>query len=103
MVRCKAEQRNVLQCGREPPRRFLRTYAPLYGVFATGGVLALLDTVARGRSLYSLLGAYRATEALSARLSRLLDRFDLKTRLKKLIRARAIARASDGQSPEAQS
>ncbi len=50
-----------------------------------------------------LLGAYRATEALSARLSQLLDRFDLKTRLKKLIRARAIARASDGQSPEAQS
>jgi hypothetical protein len=45
---------------RQAPRRFLRTYAPLYGVFAAGAAVALLDTVARGRSVYSLLGAYRA-------------------------------------------
>ena len=45
---------------RQAPRRFLRTYAPLYGIFAAGAVVALLDTVARGRSVYSLLGAYRA-------------------------------------------
>jgi Dolichyl-phosphate-mannose-protein mannosyltransferase len=45
---------------RQPPRRFLRTYAPLYGIFTGGVVLALLDTIARGRSIYSLLGAYRA-------------------------------------------
>src|SRR5207248_7813431 len=40
--------------------RMLRPYATLYGVLAAGAVAALLDTVARGRSIYSLLGAYRA-------------------------------------------
>ena len=45
---------------RDSPRRFLRRYAPLYAIFAVGVVVALLDTVARGRSIYSLLGAYRA-------------------------------------------
>jgi hypothetical protein len=45
---------------RESPRRFLRAYATLYGILAGGVAIALLDTVARGRSVYSLLGAYRA-------------------------------------------
>ncbi len=38
------------------PRRF----ATLYGLTAVGAVLALVGTVARGRSPLSLLGAYRA-------------------------------------------
>jgi hypothetical protein len=40
--------------------RALRRYATLYGLTAVGAVLALLTTVARGRSPLSLLGAYRA-------------------------------------------
>jgi hypothetical protein len=40
--------------------RALRSYATLYGILAAGAVLALVGTVARGRSVYSLLGAYRA-------------------------------------------
>jgi hypothetical protein len=54
---------------RTGPRRFLRTYATLYGIFAAGVVLALLDTVARGRSIYSLLGAYRAATTESYTVS----------------------------------
>lgn len=42
---------------RAVPRRF----AALYGLTAVGAVVALLGTVARGRSPLSLLGAYRAT------------------------------------------
>src|SRR5439155_4830197 len=32
----------------------------LYGILAVAAAVALLDTAARGRSVYSLLGAYRA-------------------------------------------
>ncbi len=45
--------------------RALRPFATLYGILVAGGVLALLDTVARGRSIYSLLGAYRAATSSS--------------------------------------
>ena len=38
----------------------LRRYAPLYGIAAGLAVLALVGTVARGRSPLELLGAYRA-------------------------------------------
>ncbi|MEJ0071442.1 MAG: GNAT family N-acetyltransferase [Pseudomonadota bacterium] len=48
----------------------------------------------RGPRSALLLGAYRATEAASVGLSRLLDRYDLKTRLKKLVRGRAVAPAN---------
>jgi len=41
------------------PRR-LRSFAVLYGVVAGGVLLALVATLARGRSPLSLLGAYRA-------------------------------------------
>jgi hypothetical protein len=41
------------------PRR-LRSFTTLYGIVGIGVVLALLGTVARGRPLSSLLGAYRA-------------------------------------------
>jgi hypothetical protein len=58
---------------RQAPRRFLRTYAPLYGIFAAGIVLALLGTVARGRSIYSLLGAYRAATTESYTVSNVAD------------------------------
>jgi hypothetical protein len=47
-----------------------------------------------------LLGGYRACEAVSAGAARLLDRYDLKARLKKLVRGRAIARAAGEQLPE---
>ena len=40
--------------------RALRPFITLYGILAAGAFAALLDTVARGRSVYSLLGAYRA-------------------------------------------
>src|SRR5581483_10735796 len=40
--------------------RALRPFTTLYGILAAAAVAALLDTVARGRSIYSLLGAYRA-------------------------------------------
>jgi hypothetical protein len=40
--------------------RTLRSFATLYSILAAAGAVALLDTVARGRSIYSLLGAYRA-------------------------------------------
>jgi dolichyl-phosphate-mannose-protein mannosyltransferase len=51
-------------------RRGVRTlgrYATLYGILGAGAAVALLGTVARGRSVYSLLGAYRAatTESYS--------------------------------------
>ncbi len=38
----------------------LRRYVPLYAIVGAGVVLALLGTLARGRSPLSLLGAYRA-------------------------------------------
>jgi hypothetical protein len=41
-------------------RRTLRPFAFLYGLIAAGTVVALLATVARGRSPSELLGAYRA-------------------------------------------
>ena len=41
-------------------RRGLRPFATLYGILAAGGALVLLGTVARGRSVGSLLGAYQA-------------------------------------------
>jgi hypothetical protein len=41
-------------------RTRLRRFAPLYALVGAGVVLALLATVARGRSPLSLLGAYRA-------------------------------------------
>jgi hypothetical protein len=40
--------------------RTLRPFATLYAILAGAVAVALLDTVARGRSVYSLLGAYRA-------------------------------------------
>jgi hypothetical protein len=40
--------------------RGLRPWATLYAILAGGAVLAVLGTVARGRSLTTLLGAYRA-------------------------------------------
>jgi hypothetical protein len=40
--------------------RALKAFGPLYVILAVAAAVALLDTVARGRSLYSLLGAYRA-------------------------------------------
>jgi hypothetical protein len=40
--------------------RGLRPFVTLYGILAGGAVLALLGTVARGRSPLALLGAYRA-------------------------------------------
>ena len=40
--------------------RRLRPFATLYGIFGGAVVLALLATVARGRSPLTLLGAYRA-------------------------------------------
>ena len=40
--------------------RALRPFAALYGLLAAGGTAAVLATVARGRSPFSLLGAYRA-------------------------------------------
>jgi hypothetical protein len=48
--------------------RGLRPWATLYAILAGGAVLAVLGTVARGRSLTTLLGAYRAatTEHYSA-------------------------------------
>ncbi len=41
-------------------RRGLRPFATLYGILAGGAALALLATLARGRSPLELLGAYRA-------------------------------------------
>jgi hypothetical protein len=41
-------------------RARLRRYTPLYGLAGAAAALALLSTVARGRSPLSLLGAYRA-------------------------------------------
>jgi CelD/BcsL family acetyltransferase involved in cellulose biosynthesis len=41
----------------------------------------------------ALLGGYRATERVGAGLSQVLARYDLKARLKKLVRGRAVARA----------
>jgi hypothetical protein len=41
-------------------RRRLRPFLPLYGAVGAGAALALLSTVARGRSPFALLGAYRA-------------------------------------------
>jgi hypothetical protein len=46
------------------PRR-LRSYLTLYGIVAAGVVVALLGTVARGRSPLTLLGAYRAATTSS--------------------------------------
>jgi hypothetical protein len=40
--------------------RTLRPFATLYSILGAAAGIALLDTVARGRSVYSLLGAYRA-------------------------------------------
>ena len=40
--------------------RVLRPFVTLYGILGAAAAAALLDTVARGRSIYSLLGAYRA-------------------------------------------
>src|SRR5262249_53438634 len=40
--------------------RGLRPWATLYGILAGGALLAVLGTVARGRSPLELLGAYRA-------------------------------------------
>jgi hypothetical protein len=44
-------------------RERLRRYVPLYAIVGAGVVLALLGTLARGRSPLSLLGAYRAATA----------------------------------------
>src|SRR5581483_6307536 len=45
--------------------RALRPFTTLYGILAAAALAALLDTVARGRSIYSLLGAYRAATSRS--------------------------------------
>jgi Dolichyl-phosphate-mannose-protein mannosyltransferase len=44
----------------ERRRRVLRPFVPLYGLLAGAALVALLATVARGRSPFELLGAYRA-------------------------------------------
>ncbi len=41
-------------------RKRMRAFAPLYAILVGGALLALLATVARGRSPLTLLGAYRA-------------------------------------------
>src|SRR5439155_1393423 len=48
--------------------RSLRAFGTLYGILAAAAAVALLATVARGHSVYSLLGAYRAatTETYTA-------------------------------------
>ena len=45
---------------REPLRRGLRRFFPTYAVVGAGAVVALVATVARGRSVFTLLGAYHA-------------------------------------------
>jgi hypothetical protein len=52
--------------------RSLRAYWPLYGALAGGALLALLDTVARGRSVTTLLGAYKAATSGSYSFSEVL-------------------------------
>jgi CelD/BcsL family acetyltransferase involved in cellulose biosynthesis len=47
----------------------------------------------------ALLGGYRATETVSAGLSHVLERYDLKARLKKLVRGHAVARAGTEVPP----
>jgi len=47
----------------------------------------------------ALIGGHRATEAVGAGLSRVLERYDLKARLKKLVRGRAVARAEKEAPP----
>jgi hypothetical protein len=51
----------------------LRRFVTLYALLAGGAVLALLATVARGRSVYSLLGAYRAATDEEYSLRSVLD------------------------------
>jgi Dolichyl-phosphate-mannose-protein mannosyltransferase len=53
----------ILLAAFERRLRSLRAYWPLYGTLVGGGLLALLDTVARGRSVTTLLGAYKAATA----------------------------------------
>jgi CelD/BcsL family acetyltransferase involved in cellulose biosynthesis len=56
----------------------------------------------RGLRSTLLLGAYRAIETGSAALSRLLERYDLKTRLKKLVRGRAVGHAAGEAARESE-
>jgi Dolichyl-phosphate-mannose-protein mannosyltransferase len=46
-------------------RKAFRPYLTLYGVVAAGALLAILGTIARGRSPLTLLGAYRAATSSS--------------------------------------
>ncbi len=56
-------------------RRGLRPFATLYGLLAGGVALAVLVTVARGRSPLSLLGAYRAATSSTYTVSGVLHFF----------------------------
>jgi CelD/BcsL family acetyltransferase involved in cellulose biosynthesis len=56
----------------------------------------------RGLRSALLLGGYRATETGSAALSRLLERYDLKVRLKKLVRGRAVGHAVGNGTAESE-
>jgi hypothetical protein len=53
-------------------RRTLREWATLYGILVGGAALALLATLARGRSPLTLLGAYRAAATSDYSTSRVL-------------------------------
>ncbi len=59
----------VLLAAFERRLRTLRAYWPFYGLLLGGTVLALLGTVARGESVTTLLGAYKAATAGSYTLS----------------------------------
>ncbi len=54
---------------RQPFRGAIRRFAVLYGILAGGAALAVLGTVARGRSPLTLLGAYRAAATSSYTVS----------------------------------
>lgn len=79
----------------EPPRRFdfatgYGTHKARFANLSRREVNYLL--LPRGLRSALLLGGYRATEAMSTELARLLERYQLKARLKKLLRGRAVAR-----------
>jgi hypothetical protein len=87
----------------EPPRRF--DFSTGYGAhkarFANRSQREVNHVLLpRGLGSRALLVGYRATAALSVRLGRLLERYDLKAKLKKLVRGRA-ARHATGPSEEA--
>jgi CelD/BcsL family acetyltransferase involved in cellulose biosynthesis len=87
----------------KPPRRF--DFSTGYGAhkarFANRSQReANYLLLPRGVRSALLLACYRANEAMSAAAARLLERYDLKAKLKKLVRGRAAARAPGEQAPE---